>query len=406
MYQDTADNGEKLDWDRIRPVIDDVIHTLRRVDREAVLLRFFQGQSYAAIGETLNLSTDAARMRVERALGRLEGSLKRRGILSTSTLLATVMTTGAHTTIAAPSGFVALISGTALAASSPTFLSATPFIYLMATSKLTISTIGMLAAIAAGIVLFKMKEEKRAGLLLAGKQREHAAALAKLNETQQAVAAAEEARQVSEVDTHRTKASTPATSTISLAKDDSIEAGKAFFARHPHVHAAFIEMNKAAARGRYYSLYRTLAMTPAEIEVFEQLKSHGGTITRQMADGVITFSSGTAVSAEETEAKIRDLLGEDRYSKYRDYARVRVARDYAVNLASLLTSSDTPLTAVQAQQVMGIFSAGVDPNHAGKLDWEFIAREAQWILSPDQFAMLKNLQNRTQGWRQVLDATR
>ncbi len=40
-------------------------------DREAVLLHFFEGHSFAEVGGLLSLSADAARMRVNRALEKL-----------------------------------------------------------------------------------------------------------------------------------------------------------------------------------------------------------------------------------------------------------------------------------------------------------------------------------------------
>src|SRR5882672_6412310 len=54
------------DWDRLRPVLDDVMLELNERDREAILLRFFEGQAFAAVGERLRVTEDAARMRVDR----------------------------------------------------------------------------------------------------------------------------------------------------------------------------------------------------------------------------------------------------------------------------------------------------------------------------------------------------
>jgi len=40
------------DWERLRPLIDDVIHELDERDREAVLLRYFENRPFAEIGAT------------------------------------------------------------------------------------------------------------------------------------------------------------------------------------------------------------------------------------------------------------------------------------------------------------------------------------------------------------------
>jgi len=55
------DEAAAADWERLRPLIDDVVHELNDRDREAVLLRFFEGRPFADIGVTLGLSEDAAR---------------------------------------------------------------------------------------------------------------------------------------------------------------------------------------------------------------------------------------------------------------------------------------------------------------------------------------------------------
>ena len=95
------------DWNQLRPVIDEALDELDDHDREAVLLRFFENQPFAAVGARFSLSADAARMRVERALDKLRSLLERRGIASTSAALAAVFTSQSGMT--APAGIVARI---------------------------------------------------------------------------------------------------------------------------------------------------------------------------------------------------------------------------------------------------------------------------------------------------------
>ena len=82
-------------------------------DRDAVVLRFFEGRRFAEIGATLRLTDDAARMRVERALDKLCALLERRGVTSTSAVLAAALANQA--VLAAPAGLVASVTGVALA---------------------------------------------------------------------------------------------------------------------------------------------------------------------------------------------------------------------------------------------------------------------------------------------------
>ena len=56
------------EWEGVEPLLNDALSALRPADREAVLLRFIEGHSLAETGALLNLSEDAARMRVARAI--------------------------------------------------------------------------------------------------------------------------------------------------------------------------------------------------------------------------------------------------------------------------------------------------------------------------------------------------
>ena len=57
-------------------------------DRELVLLRQWDGLEFAVLGERLGVSTDAARMRFQRAVGRLAQTLERLRRSDLSPLLA------------------------------------------------------------------------------------------------------------------------------------------------------------------------------------------------------------------------------------------------------------------------------------------------------------------------------
>ena len=72
------------DWTQLRPWLDDALDALPSPERDAILLRFFSGQSWARIAERFSVSEDAARRRVERALERLRARLSRRGVTSSN----------------------------------------------------------------------------------------------------------------------------------------------------------------------------------------------------------------------------------------------------------------------------------------------------------------------------------
>lgn len=108
-----SDPNPTAEWERLRPMIDDVIHELDERDREAVLLRYFENRPFAEIGAALRLSEDAARMRVDRALDKLRAALARRGVKSTSAALAAAFAN--QVAANAPAGLATSISGAALA---------------------------------------------------------------------------------------------------------------------------------------------------------------------------------------------------------------------------------------------------------------------------------------------------
>ena len=98
---------------RIAPVLDEAINQLGAEDRTAIVLRFFEQHDLRSVGKAMGSSEDAARMRVNRALEKLQFLLKHRGIALSVTALGTVL--AAEAVSAAPAGIAATISRIALA---------------------------------------------------------------------------------------------------------------------------------------------------------------------------------------------------------------------------------------------------------------------------------------------------
>ncbi len=109
MQELIQEAGPVADWNRLRPVLDDALQGLNAVDREALLLRFFQGRGFAEVGARLKLSEDGARSRVDRALVKMELLLARRGVKSTASALGLALTNQAMAS--APAGLAASVTG-------------------------------------------------------------------------------------------------------------------------------------------------------------------------------------------------------------------------------------------------------------------------------------------------------
>lgn len=116
MHELTHETTPAADWERLRPVIDDALHTLDERDREAVLLRFFEGRAFAEVGRDLRLSEEAARKRVERALEKMQTALAQRGVKSTAAALGIAL--AGQAAVAAPAGLAASVTVAALAGAS------------------------------------------------------------------------------------------------------------------------------------------------------------------------------------------------------------------------------------------------------------------------------------------------
>jgi RNA polymerase sigma factor (sigma-70 family) len=143
---DTESRAEpQIDWEDLRPVIDEAMDQLKERDREVVLLRYFSGLTFAEVGFRLNLTENAARMRTERGLDQLRVHLCKRGVTSTTAALGLLLANSSLA--AAPAGLAATVS-TAAIATAPTS-GAAGLVKILLMSKLTAPVIS--AAIAAGL---------------------------------------------------------------------------------------------------------------------------------------------------------------------------------------------------------------------------------------------------------------
>ncbi|HXP61015.1 MAG TPA: sigma-70 family RNA polymerase sigma factor [Dongiaceae bacterium] len=114
MNQLTQATGTEPNWEQVRPVLDEAMHELREVDREAILLRFFDRLPLAEVGSHLGVTENTARMRVERATEKLRARLALRGICSTAAALGTALAQQAVGT--APSALASRVAARATVA--------------------------------------------------------------------------------------------------------------------------------------------------------------------------------------------------------------------------------------------------------------------------------------------------
>lgn len=80
MQQTDTPDDDARDWSQLAPWLDEAVAALPPKDRNAVLLRFFEKKSFEEIGATLGGNENSARVRVVRAVEKLRGFFRRRGV--------------------------------------------------------------------------------------------------------------------------------------------------------------------------------------------------------------------------------------------------------------------------------------------------------------------------------------
>jgi RNA polymerase sigma factor (sigma-70 family) len=145
MLPETSNPNADSTWQQIQPSLDEMVGLLRHDDRQAILLRFYQQKSMADVGAALNVSEDAAKKRVAKALERLRHMLRGKGVAIPAAGLGVAMIAG--TTQSAPAAVVASCSaGTAPPASVAAGLIARKTISAMFTAKIKFTAAAILLA--------------------------------------------------------------------------------------------------------------------------------------------------------------------------------------------------------------------------------------------------------------------
>jgi uncharacterized protein (TIGR03435 family) len=143
-------NPMEADWAQMAPLLDTALAGLGDKDRNAIVLRFFNGKKLSEIGAAMGMNEEAAKKRVNRAVEKLRHFFTRRGVV----LPAAVMTTAisAYSVQAAPAGLVVSATG-ATASGSTLFLIKTTLNKLLWMKLKTSIASGMAVLLAAGIAV-------------------------------------------------------------------------------------------------------------------------------------------------------------------------------------------------------------------------------------------------------------
>ncbi len=116
FMQSTLNEAEPMHeetWNQIAPLLDGAMEQLGQKDHDALVLRFFENKNFAEVGAALGASEDAAKMRVNRALEKLRKFFTKRGVNSTTAIIAG--TISANSVQAAPVALAKSVTAVAIA---------------------------------------------------------------------------------------------------------------------------------------------------------------------------------------------------------------------------------------------------------------------------------------------------
>ncbi|MEO5958645.1 MAG: sigma factor-like helix-turn-helix DNA-binding protein, partial [Opitutaceae bacterium] len=360
--------------DRLRPVLDAAMLELNEADREAVLLRFFGGRSFAEVGAALRMPEDTARKRVERALDKLHGLLARRGIASSATALAVVLSENA--VAAAPVGLGTAVSATVLSGNAAAVATGGALL-AFSMSKLSF---GVAAAVLLGLLAVNLGQRRseiylRAEIAQLQRERESVRTAAVSEERRatvlRATLAAEIAREVTEPEIPLT----PLTEIQLASLDES-----------------------------YAALFRRLRLSEEKLDTLRQLL-----IERQKGEAAARkFARDQGLSLDEmdfpmlkelfgvwnstVDARVRRLLGESDFAYYEFFLRTSHHRSRFGNVVDLLERIAAPLRDEQIDQLV-VWMEESTPRHVrpfenGPYIPDEVMRRAPAILSPVQMEKL------------------
>ncbi len=397
LAMNTDTDADLLDREQIRPVVDDAIMRLPERDREAVLLRFFTGLGFAELGARLNLTEEGARSRVTRALDRMQKTLARRGITSTSSALATTLGAQAGS---APAGLAAAVAQSAVALGGGTTMGAlisgilvTPvgakigLTSLMMTTKAYVWMTAGLGVLAVGFSSYQYTEAKAGATAVAQLEEE----MDRLQEQLKAYASIESRGQ---------SETAPAAASPVVAASTNASADPASLESPSQARDLYLRQKVAELKRDVGPVFKSLGLTDEQWIAYQQ-------IIREMQEIMLDeaeVSRSAGLTPRQREAALADTYNEVRANLVRTIGSEANAKliehnqnlrfnKKASQLAADLMFSATPLTDAQAEAYRAFLEANfhkLQRTAGGELlvPSSFMA-ELQSFLAPAQIEVLE-----------------
>jgi hypothetical protein len=404
------------DWVALRPLIDEVLDSLSKADREILILRYFRNRSFVDLAGLLSLTEDAARMRSTRALERLRAALAGRGIKSTAEALGLILAQQAVG--AAPLGLAARAAEGALAVAKGGVSATATALHAMHAAKVAMgaATVALLL-VAAATAVHEARAHRRTADLLADAQQQVIAAGLRFQTVSRQLASAEqdEAKLKSAVGAAASELEQAKVKRAGTA--DIAAAGRDFATRNPRAQGLIIGHEIARNAQKYAALFSSLGLSREKqsqfLDLLSQRSDLGLTWFTAPDSGVpaATLGAGAdALSADEIAVRMRSLLGDDGYQAYQDFNRLGAAQALVQQLAGTLYAGDAPITQAQGSQLVHVLAQSSADYRNGKplwgaeqIGWDAALSNAQAVLTGPQMDALRALRQTT-AYEQAVNA--
>jgi RNA polymerase sigma factor (sigma-70 family) len=409
--QSSMNAPEPEAWTGVGPLLDEAMAQLNERDRNAIVLRFFEGKPLKEVGVALGASEDAAQMRVGRALDKLRAFFHRRGITMPAAALGAAISE--NSIQAAPAGLAASVAAGAVEGSALTVSTLT--LAKGAISMMTSTKIGVAvgACAAAAIIALQYRQistqkqavqQLQAQVAQAAQQPQNRqvlqAEIAKLQEQNASYAKTIEGmqRDVAKARAHASSALAEKAAATAAAADAGKKGnGLAEMFKDPDILKAMQQQQAAMLKTQYAPFVKQLNLSPQKADKFYQI------LTDQAAQSVQALQSGkiSANAGNSTEADLQSLLGDDGMAQFKDFGETLEAQEMLDLYKNNFT--DNPLTDTQQQQLLQAMKTAnrsatdnSDPNPdlvAAQLQQEeqinqSVLQQAAAFLSPDQLQTL------------------
>src|ERR1017187_5382753 len=160
--QSILDEPEPETWLQIAPLLDGAMEQLGQKDHDALVLRFFEGKSFQEVGAAFGASENAAKKRVNYALEKLRTFFTKRGVSSTTAIIAGAIS--ANSVQAAPAALAKSVTAVAVAkgaaASGSTLTLIKGALKIMAWTKMKTAVVagaGILLAVGTTVAVLESK---------------------------------------------------------------------------------------------------------------------------------------------------------------------------------------------------------------------------------------------------------